>query len=1451
MLDFSRMIRIALSLWLCTLCWLATAAEPVRIGVLAYRPKAQTLAQWQPLAQALKQAIPERDFRVEAYSFPELEAAVARKQVDFVLTNPGHFVLISHQQKLSAPLATLVNDVHGTPSASFGGVVFSLRGRGLDTPERLHGKTVAFTSTMSLGGYQMQALALREAGLDLKRDTLWLTTGAPHDKVVQAVLSGRADAGLVRTGLLEELAGEGRLRLEDIEVMHLPDTPDGQLPWLTTTELYPEWPFVALAGVDAALAKRVAVALLQLPHDAPLTRAMGIHGFTIPADYGSIEHLLLTLRMPPFDRGPAFTLSDIWARYALSVVLGALGLLVIAGLLFRLWLTNRSLAIERQRVLMHSQALRDSEFRWQCALEGTGDGMWDWDLQDNRVEYSRGWLDMLGYAPGELPAHYQAWLDLLHPQDRTAALAGLAAYLDGHHGHYQLEFRLRSKQGDYKWILSRGMVVSRGPDDQPLRMIGTHTDISERHLAERHEQFRSRVLDLLARGEPLPALLMTVVHEVEQMHPAMLCSILLLNSQTGCLGQGIAPSLPAFYNAAVEGLKIGPDVGSCGAAAHRGQRVVVADIAHHPNWAPYAELACQAGLAACWSQPILSADGQVLGTFAIYHRQPHTPTAADIVLIEQCARLISLAIERRQAEAQLAESETRYRSLIELAHEGIVVVQDGRICYCNPTMEHMANAGPAGLYGQGFLALVHADDQRQVARQLHPLPGSSGHGVPRCQFRLGNGESPRWIEMSSTPINWQGRPAMLNSLSDISERRRTEQQLQLAASVFVHAREGIMITDAEGNIIDVNDTFTRITGYSRDEALGQNPRMLRSGRHDREFYAAMWRSLLDKGHWYGEIWNQRKNGEIFAEMQTISAVCDEDGHTRHYVALFSDITLIKAHEQQLEHIAHYDALTGLPNRVLLADRLQQAMSQTQRRSQRLAVVYLDLDGFKAINDRHGHDIGDQLLMQLARRMRDTLRDSDTLARLGGDEFVAVLMDLDDTQASAPALTRLLAAAAQPVMLGNQPLQVSASLGVTFYPQEGEVDADQLMRQADQAMYQAKLAGKNRYHLFDAAHDHHIKGQHESLDRIRRALQAGEFVLHYQPKVNMRRGEVIGAEALLRWQHPDKGLLPPAAFLPLVDAHPLAVDLGEWVIDQALTQMSLWQAQGLILPVSVNIGARQLQQARFVSRLREILDSHAEVDPEHLELEILETSALEDLAEVAQVIAACRAMGVKFALDDFGTGYSSLTYLKHLQVARLKIDQSFVRDMLDDPDDLAILSGVIGLAAAFRRDVIAEGVETAEHGAMLLQLGCEEAQGYGIARPMPASKLPAWAAHWQGDPNWRNLPALNRDDLPLLFARTELRAWMTAVTLYLRGERASAPTLDEAHSRFAHWLANEGARRHGAEPLFIHLCEVHAELHAFGRQLCQASAQPAPGELGQLHQRGEVVLATLRQLARNV
>jgi len=573
------------------------------------------------------------------------------------------------------------------------------------------------------------------------------------------------------------------------------------------------------------------------------------------------------------------------------------------------------------------------------------------------------------------------------------------------------------------------------------------------------------------------------------------------------------------------------------------------------------------------------------------------------------------------------------------------------------------------------------------------------------------------------------------AVHDMTERKKGEEALSLAASVFTHAREGIMITEVDGTIVNVNDSFTRITGYSREEALGQNPRLLKSGLQSEAYYAEMWQSIEEKGHWYAETWNRRKNGEIYAEMQTISVVRDADGGARHYVSLFSDITAIKEHERQLEHIAHFDALTGLPNRVLLADRLQQAMWQVQRRGQLVAVAYLDLDGFKAINDRFGHDVGDRVLVGVATRMKAILREGDTLARIGGDEFVAVLVDLPDSDSCLPLLTRLLAGAAEPLLLAENSLQVSASLGVTFFPQADGIDAEQLQRQADQAMYQAKLAGKNRYHVFDAEQDRNARGHFETLEHVRHALKSGELVLHYQPKVNMRSGRVTGSEALIRWQHPQRGLLAPALFLPVIENHALAVDVGEWVIDTALSQVESWHQQGLDLPVSVNVGARQLQQRDFVERLQAILAAHPSVSPACLELEVLETSALEDIAGVSQVIGACHALGVSFALDDFGTGYSSLTYLKRLPVTLLKIDQSFVRDMLDDADDLAILKGVISLAKAFHREVIAEGVETVAHGTALLQLGCELAQGYGIARPMPAADLLAWAASWKPDAAW--------------------------------------------------------------------------------------------------------------------
>ena len=699
--------------------------------------------------------------------------------------------------------------------------------------------------------------------------------------------------------------------------------------------------------------------------------------------------------------------------------------------------------------------------------------------------------------------------------------------------------------------------------------------------------------------------------------------------------------------------------------------------------------------------------------------------------------------EKKQIEAKMSESQNLLLTVIDTIPMR-VFWKDRNLCYLGCNMAFAKDAGmtrPQDLIGKDDYRMGWADQAGRYRADDRAIMESGSARLFYDEPQTTPDGQTIWLRTSKVSIRNRDNETigLLGIYEDITERKQAEEKIQLAASVFTHAWEGIMITATDGTIINVNDAFSRITSYGRDEVIGQNPRILSSGRQEKAFFTAMWRALVERGQWSGEVWNRRKNGEVYAVMQTISSVRNGLGSPRQYVALLSDITLFKQRQHELEHIAHFDTLTGLPNRVLLADRLRQAMALAQRHARTLALVFLDLDGFKAINDHHGHEAGDQLLIAAAAAMQQGLREGDTLARIGGDEFVAVLLDLPDIVASVPMLARLLAAAAQPVSVGDLLLQVTASAGVTFYPQAEAIDAGQLLRQADHAMYQAKLAGRNRYHVFDAELERSVRDYHESLDRIRCALTEHEFVLYYQPQVNMRAGTVIGVEALIRWQHPQRGLLLPGQFLSVVEDHPLAVEIGEWAIESALSQMERWHAVGLDIPVSVNVGARQLQQGDFVERLTEILAAHPSLRPGVLGLEVLETSALADLARVSQVIDACREIDVMFALDDFGTGYSSLTYLKRLPVTQIKIDRSFVGDMLVNPDDLAIVKAMLGLATAFGRQVIAEGVETVEQGAMLLQLGCETAQGYCIACPMPAADLPGWTATWHPDTAWVELP----------------------------------------------------------------------------------------------------------------
>ena len=657
--------------------------------------------------------------------------------------------------------------------------------------------------------------------------------------------------------------------------------------------------------------------------------------------------------------------------------------------------------------------------------------------------------------------------------------------------------------------------------------------------------------------------------------------------------------------------------------------------------------------------------------------------------------------------------------------------------------------------------------------------------------------------------------------TDAEKARRAESRIRLLAGVFEHAREGITLTDLKGIIVDVNPSFCVITGYSREEVIGKKPSLLSSGQHDSSFFANMWANIKSRGHWQGEVWNCRKDGTLYPEWLSITTLSGDEQEDDHYLGVFSDITDIKAQQDRLEHLAHFDALTHLPNRVLLADRLQMALSQARRNGQTLAVCYLDLDEFKPVNDRFGHQFGDRLLIEIAKRLSQSLRGGDTVARLGGDEFVLLLNDVESVEQCELALTRLLRNAAEPMLIDGHSIQVSASIGVTLFPQD-DADADALLRHADQSLYVAKEAGRNRYHLFDVSHDQGIRARRESVAHVDAALNNGELRLYYQPKVDMRLGKVVGAEALIRWQHAERGLLSPAQFLSAIENTRTDVALGEWVIREALCQTQAWRDKGLDIAVSVNISPYHLARKDFVSQLGDFLAAYPQMPRNRLEIEVLETTMLEDIDHVIALIQDCNRLGVDFALDDFGTGYSSLTYLKRLPARTLKIDQTFVRDMLKDKDDLAIVEGIIGLAQAFHRAVIAEGVETVEHGVMLLQMGCDQAQGYGIARPMPAAELPNWVAAWQPDPVWTMAAGVQcaAADLPLLMGEMDHRRWLKELKRLIEDDSVAlqASRFDMETCPFADWLATGGAERYGTTDTFRQIDRQHRQLHAVGSEL---------------------------------
>jgi diguanylate cyclase (GGDEF)-like protein/PAS domain S-box-containing protein len=720
--------------------------------------------------------------------------------------------------------------------------------------------------------------------------------------------------------------------------------------------------------------------------------------------------------------------------------------------------------------------------------------------------------------------------------------------------------------------------------------------------------------------------------------------------------------------------------------------------------------------------PIVSG-GRLLGVLNLYSNAGHRQSLAEIKFLASVCHTLAGIIEKKRAEEWLLKSEISLRKSQEIAHLGYwewdlvtnrltwsaeVYNIFGVDPFAHPRLDHDL-----------LLRLVHPEDRGAVHVAVDEALNESRlyqleHRLQRLDgsIRIVRQEGEITRDEKGEPIR------MLGIVQDITDRRHSAAQLDLAARIFDNSIEGITITDAQGLIQKVNPAFTTITGYTAEEVSGRNPRILKSDRHDQEFYRRLWESLLAKGFWQGEIWNRRKNGQVYPEWLTITSIMSAMGQITNYVAIFHDRSEVRQAEEQLRYKTNYDALTGLPNRVMLLERLEAALVQSRRHLHTVAVLAIDVDNFKHINESFGHALGDMLLQEITGRCQDLLEKGTTIARLGGDDFFIILEDLEDERRAAQLAEELIASLSRPFKLGAHELFITISIGITFAPADDN-SPECLVRNAETAMYQAKEQGKNHYQLFTRAMNARMVRRLQMENSMRRALERAEFQVYYQPKVSLGECLITGMEALVRWELPGCGLISPAEFIPLAEENGLIVPIGEWVLAVACRQAQQWRSAGHDLAVAVNISPRQFAQEDLLAKIKVIL-AETGLPAAALQLEITEGLVLENERAALALLKKLRTLGVKIALDDFGTGYSSLHYLRRLPIDTLKIDRSFIRDLPLDKDGAAITAAILAMAKSLNLEVVAEGVETEDHLRFLCQRECDSFQGYLFSPPLSAA-----------------------------------------------------------------------------------------------------------------------------------
>jgi diguanylate cyclase (GGDEF)-like protein/PAS domain S-box-containing protein len=689
-------------------------------------------------------------------------------------------------------------------------------------------------------------------------------------------------------------------------------------------------------------------------------------------------------------------------------------------------------------------------------------------------------------------------------------------------------------------------------------------------------------------------------------------------------------------------------------------------------------------------------------------------------------------VERKRIEAALRESEAKFAAVFRVCPESISIstVDDGVYIDVNDAYEQVFGYRREHVLGRSSLDLgvwVDALERRELVRRV------AQHRIVQdfdASIRRADGEI-RTARMSGGALELNGRRCVVLVVRDVTRQKEQEEAVRLAARVFESTAEGILITDPRSCIVAVNQAFTELTGYSEDDVRGHQPSLLASGRHDRRFFDEMWQGINRSGRWHGELWNRTKSGEVRPYLMTISALRDDHEVVLNYVGVMRDISTIKQSQQQLEYMANYDALTGLGNRNLLYARLKVGIEKASRHRRQLAIVFVDLDNFKVINDTLGHDVGDVLLAEIAKRIKSCVRQEDVVCRLGGDEFTVYVEDFVDAQALVGTAQRLTQAVAEPCRISGHDIFVTASVGISIYPNDGQTMSE-LLKNADTAMYKAKEQGKNGFQFFREDMNARAFERLVFVSGLRRALDRSEFRLVYQPQVQLADRQVLGAECLLRWSHPDMGEVSPGSFIPVAEETGLIVPIGEWVFGEVCRQLREWD--GAAVRVSVNVSARQFRQPELVELIRRSLND-ARLQPDALAVELTESALIDDPENAAATLGKLKDMGLTISLDDFGTGYSSLSYLKRFPIDSLKIDRAFVRDIVTDPDDAAIVTAIITMAQSLKLDVVAEGVETQQQVDFLRARGCHAAQGYFFSKPLPPEQAGEWLVRRLASDQW--------------------------------------------------------------------------------------------------------------------